>query len=51
MASENDAKRRLRDARLKLERVSNGKTSEDPEYRRANREVVEAEKAVRWWRR
>lgn len=50
------AEERLRQARDELERVSRqerakGIDYETPDYWRANKAVVEAEKSVPWWRR
>jgi hypothetical protein len=45
------ALQRLRLARAELERISRESRDETPEYLAANRRVIEAEKAVPWWRR
>jgi hypothetical protein len=50
--SDKAAQQRLKDAREDLERVSAGTTEETPPaYTKANDAVIEAEKALPWWKR
>jgi hypothetical protein len=46
-----DARKELKDARNDLDRIAKRDKEESDDFNRANNRVIDAEKALPWWKR